>query len=80
MTALFLSVVQMSITVCFIIPAVLLIRLLLRKAPKKYSYLLWAVVACRLICPFSFESAFSLFSLPLSPSASETITLTDIPS
>ena len=80
MTDLFLSVVQMSITVSFIIPAVLLIRLLLRKAPKKYSYLLWAVVAFRLICPFSFESAFSLFSLPLSPSASETITLTDIPS
>lgn len=60
---LFLQIINMSITAGYVILAVLLIRLLLKKAPKKYSYALWSVVAFRLCCPVSFKSSFSLFSL-----------------
>jgi beta-lactamase regulating signal transducer with metallopeptidase domain len=63
MEALFLKVVNMSITSGYVILAVLVIRLLLRKAPRKYAYLLWSVVGFRLCCPVSFQSVFSLFSL-----------------
>ncbi|MBR7073012.1 MAG: hypothetical protein IKI33_05260, partial [Eubacterium sp.] len=65
MTDLFISVLNMSITASYVILAVLLLRLTLKGFPKKYSYALWSVVGFRLICPFSFKSVFSLFSLNL---------------
>lgn len=65
MENIFLTVFNMSITACYVIIAVLLIRLFMKKAPKKYSYLLWSVVGFRLICPISFRSAFSIFGLKL---------------
>ena len=57
---LFLKVVNMSITASFVILFVLITRLLLKKAPKIFSYVLWSVVLFRLVCPFSFESIYSL--------------------
>lgn len=60
---LFIQVLNMSLTASFCILAVLLIRLLLHRMPKKYSYLLWLVVAFRLCCPVSFTSPLSLFGL-----------------
>lgn len=60
MENLFLAVLGMSATGAVVIAAVLLARLLLRKAPKIFSYALWAVVLFRLLCPFTIESAFSL--------------------
>lgn len=60
MSKLFLSVLNMSLTASYVIIFVILVRLLLKKAPKVISYLLWGVVAFRLIIPFSFESMFSL--------------------
>ncbi len=63
MEALFLQVLNMSITAGYVILAVLLVRLLLKQAPKKYSYLLWSVVAFRLICPVSFSSGVSIFNV-----------------
>lgn len=65
MSDLFLSLLSMSLTAGYSILAVLLVRFLLQKAPKKYSYLLWGVVAFRLCCPVSFSSAVSLFRLKL---------------
>lgn len=65
MEALFLKVINMSITAAYIIPAVIFIRFLLRRAPKKYSYLLWSVVLFRLICPVSFSAVFSIFQTKL---------------
>lgn len=62
---LFLQIINMSITASYVICAVLIIRFLLKKAPKKYAYALWSVVAFRLCCPVSFQSVFSLFSLKL---------------
>ncbi|MGD9569924.1 MAG: M56 family metallopeptidase [Sedimentibacter sp.] len=50
----------MSLTASYVIIFVILIRLLLKKAPKVISHALWGVVAFRLIIPFSFESMFSL--------------------
>lgn len=60
MNNMFLTVVDMSITAGYVILAVILIRLLLKKAPRKYSYLLWTVVAFRLVCPVSFQSTLCL--------------------
>jgi len=60
MNEMFLTVLNMSITGSFVIAAVCLARLLLKKAPKSVSYLLWLVVAFRLLVPFSIESSFSL--------------------
>ena len=57
---LFLQILNMSLTAGVMILAVVLIRLLLRKAPKIFSYCIWAVVLFRLICPVSFYSPISL--------------------
>ncbi len=61
--SLFMKILNMSLTASYIIAAVLIVRLLLRKAPKKYSYALWAVAGFRLVCPVSFKSIFSIFAL-----------------
>lgn len=50
----------MSISASWIVLAVLLLRLLLKKAPKWINGILWGIVGLRLIMPFSFESIFSL--------------------
>ncbi len=63
MEAIFLKVLNMSLTASYVIAAILIVRLLLKRAPGKYSYALWAVAAFRLLCPVSFESFFSLFAL-----------------
>ena len=57
----FIDVVNMSIGASCVILVVLVLRLVLRRAPKKFSYLLWSVVGLRLCCPVSFSSVFSLF-------------------
>ncbi|MBE6724373.1 MAG: hypothetical protein E7576_04100 [Ruminococcaceae bacterium] len=63
MTALFQTVLDMSLTASVVIAAVLLVRLLLRRAPKKISYALWTAAGFRLLCPVSFRSVFSLFRI-----------------
>ena len=60
MSKIFISVLNMSFTASYVILFVILFRLMLKKAPKVFSYALWGVVAFRLIIPFSFESMFSL--------------------
>jgi beta-lactamase regulating signal transducer with metallopeptidase domain len=62
---LFIRLLNMSITASYVILAVLFIRVFLKKAPKVYSYLLWLVVAFRLVCPVSFSSMLSIFNLSL---------------
>lgn len=63
MEAAFLQTMGMSLRASWVIMAVIVFRALLKRAPKKYAYRLWAVVGFRLCCPVSFQSAFSLFSL-----------------
>ena len=60
MEKLFETVLGMSGTASIVILLVLLARLALRRAPKVFSYALWAVVLFRLLCPFAIESSFSL--------------------
>ena len=60
MSDLFINLLNMSITASWLVLAVVLLRFLLKKAPKWINAVLWAFVGFRLICPFSFESIFSL--------------------
>lgn len=60
MEGVFLNILNMTISASWLILAVIIIRALLTKAPKGFRYVLWALVAIRLLCPFSIESAFSL--------------------
>ncbi len=60
MTEVFLNVLNLSISAGWLVLAVLVLRLLLKKAPKWAHVLLWGIVAARLLFPFSIESALSL--------------------
>jgi len=60
MEAVFLKILNMSITAGWTALGVIFVRLLLKKAPKWITVLMWGFVGIRLICPFSMESAFSL--------------------
>lgn len=70
MEKMFLQVLNMSITASLVIVFVLAARLFLKKVPRVFTCALWSVVLFRLICPFSFQSMYSLLPLrtnPISP-------------
>lgn len=69
---LFPKILNMSLTASVAIVFVMLLRLLLKKAPKVISYALWGVVLFRLLCPVSFESGMSLFGLFETPTVDAT--------
>ena len=80
MVDLFLKVLDMSITASWVILAVMAVRLLLRKAPKKYSYALWIAALFRLLCPVSLQSVVSAFNMrPFRQAAQSTGELQFIP-
>lgn len=60
MQAVFAKILNMSITSSIVIAVVLLVRLFLKRAPKIYSYALWAVVLFRLLCPLSITAGLSV--------------------
>nr|MBQ4317553.1 M56 family metallopeptidase [Clostridia bacterium] len=60
MTEIFIKLVNMSISAGWLILAVILMRLILAKAPKQLRVLMWGLVGLRLICPFTVKSVFSL--------------------
>ena len=64
MTQIFLKLFNMSITAGWIVLAVMVLRIFLKKAPKWVNCLLWGVVALRLMLPLSLESAISLVPSP----------------
>ncbi len=71
MSAVFSYLLSMSMNAGWLILAVLVLRLLLKRTPRRWTLLLWALVAVRLAIPFTVESAFSLIpsdavSTPLS--------------
>lgn len=70
MADIFLKIINMSISASWLVLAVLLLRFLLKKAPKWINVLLWGIVAVRLVCPFQFESIFSL--IPSAETVSKT--------
>lgn len=77
MEAIFLQIVNLSITAGWMILAVLLLRVILRKAPKWVFCMLWGMVAVRLLCPVTLESAWSL--IPSSKPLPENIIYTAQP-
>ena len=60
MEAVFLKLINLSISAGWLVLAILVLRLVFRKAPRWIFCLLWALVALRLVCPLSLESALSL--------------------
>lgn len=66
--AIFMQIIDMTKAGSVVILFVLLARLFLRKAPKLFSYVLWAAVLFRLLCPVSIESNVSLFAAFDAPS------------
>lgn len=69
MEEIFLNLVNLSLTASWLILAVALLRLLIKKAPKWITCAMWLMVGLRLLLPFSLESAFSLIpsTQPLNP-------------
>lgn len=70
---LFVQILNMSITASFVIAVILSVRIIIRKLPKKYSFLLWLIVGIRLVCPFAATSPFSMFNLNISGDRDEYI-------
>ena len=60
MSSLFLSIVNISISASWIILAVVVLRLILKKAPGWFRMSCWGLVGLRLLLPFSIESKLSL--------------------
>ena len=60
MGAVFLKLLNMSITAGWLILAVVVFRLIFKKAPRRIIVLLWGLVALRLLCPVSVQSVLSL--------------------
>jgi len=74
---LYMDILDMSKTATIVILVVLLVRLLLKRTPKVFSYALWSVVLLRLLCPVAIESTVSI--VPQLPSTSSGYTLSDEP-
>lgn len=60
MSEIFIKLLNMSISAGWLVLCIIALRLILKKAPRWIMCLLWAMVAVRLVCPFSLESALSL--------------------
>ena len=65
MSELFLKILEMSLSASCLVLVLLLLRLVLKKAPKWIHVLLWGLVALRLVMPFSIESKLSLIPEPM---------------
>lgn len=73
-SAIFMKICNMSLTATYCIAAVILIRFLLRKQPKIFSYLLWSVVLFRLLCPVSVSGDYSLLRMDTELISQENLT------
>lgn len=60
MNSIFINIFNNSLVASIVIGAVLIARLLMKKAPKWMNGILWGIVAIKLVCPFSIKSIFSL--------------------
>lgn len=71
MGMIYMNILNMSFTASYCIAAVVVLRLLLKRQPKIFSYLLWGVVLFRLLCPFSISSDYSLLRMDTTPISRE---------
>ncbi len=69
---LLIEIFNMSLSASFVAVIVFTLRLLLKRTPKIYSYILWVIVFVRFLCPFTIQSAINLI-----PIKNKTITYTD---
>lgn len=60
MAEVFQKALNMGIAASWLILAVVVLRFVLKKAPKRFRLMLWAIVGLRLVLPWSFKSALSL--------------------
>lgn len=77
MADFFIELLNISITASYLILAVILIRFVFRKVPKKFVCVLWGIAAIRLVFPFSIESALSL--IPSAETIPEDIAMWTVP-
>lgn len=77
MSEIFIKLLNMSISAGYLVLAVLVLRLVMRKAPKRITLMFWCAVAVRLVCPFSLQSIFSL--IPSAQTVSPNIMLDRTP-
>lgn len=76
------KILNMSLTASVIIVTVIILRLLLKRAPKVYSYMLWSVVLFRLLCPITINTPLSvlrLFDTPIVETTDSVSQITYIP-
>lgn len=59
---IFRNILDMSITASYVAVVVIIIRFIIRKAPKSFSFAIWIAVLFRLVCPISFISNLSIFN------------------
>ena len=72
LTAIFSQLLRMAVMALPVMAVVLILRLALRRAPKRYGYALWAVVGFRLVCPVTLSLPVSIFNLrPLESAAGQ---------
>lgn len=64
MEALFLKILSLSLGATYVAAAVIALRFLLKRTPKWIVCAMWGLVAIRLLCPFTLESAVSLAPSP----------------
>ncbi len=62
LSEMFGALLEMALTSSVVILAVLLVRALMYRLPKKFLYLLWLVVGIRLLCPVAISSPISIFN------------------
>ena len=60
MDTFMIKLFNMSINAVWLILAVIVLRLILKKAPKYINLIMWGLVGLRLVCPFTIESMLSL--------------------
>lgn len=78
MADFFLELINISISAGYLILAVILLRLMFRKIPKKFICILWGIAGLRLVFPFSIESAFSL--VPSAKTIPDNFSMATVPS
>ena len=76
MDAVFIKVLNMALTASFVILAVMLMRLFTKRISRRLTCVLWALVAIRLIMPFSLQTAFSLIPSPSPVTVAQTVEAT----
>ena len=73
-STIFMKICNMSLTATYCVAVVILLRLLLRKQPKIFSYLLWSVLLFRLLCPVSVSGDYSLLRMDTELISQENLT------